>query len=44
MKTLQDYINSDLLNWLHDNNFKHKRAKIKTDKGLVEIYITTSFV
>lgn len=33
MKTVQDYINSDLLNWLHDNNFIYRQAKIKTDKG-----------
>jgi hypothetical protein len=33
MKTVQDYINSDLLHWLHDNNFKHRRVKINTDEG-----------
>ncbi len=36
MKTVQDYINSDLLNWLQDNNFNYKQAKIKTDKGCLE--------
>jgi hypothetical protein len=36
MKTVQDYINSDLLNWLHDNNFKYRQAKIKTDKGSLD--------
>lgn len=35
MKTVQDYINSDLLNWLHDNKFKHRQAQIKTDKGVL---------
>src|SRR5687767_12134715 len=33
MNTFQDYINSDFLNWLHDNNFKHRQVKITTDKG-----------
>jgi hypothetical protein len=33
MKTIQDYINSDLLSWLHDNKFNYRHAKIKTDKG-----------
>lgn len=36
MKTVQDYINSDLLNWLQENNFKYRQAKIKTDKGNLE--------
>ncbi|MBP5983291.1 MAG: hypothetical protein KA734_06190 [Fluviicola sp.] len=36
MKTVQDFIESDLLNWLHDNNFKYRQAKIKTDKGCLE--------
>lgn len=36
MKTVKDYINSDLLIWLHDNNFKHRQAIIKTDKGALE--------
>ena len=36
MKTVQDFINSDLLNWLHDNNFKYRQAKVKTDKGSLE--------
>lgn len=36
MKTVQDHINSDLLNWLQDNNFNYKQAKIKTDKGCLE--------
>lgn len=36
MKTVQDHINSDLLNWLHDNNFKYRQAKIKTDKGALD--------
>lgn len=33
MKTVKDYIISDLLTWLSDNNFKYRPAKIKTDKG-----------
>jgi hypothetical protein len=36
MKTVQDYINSDLLSWLHDNNFKYRQAKVKTDKGALD--------
>jgi hypothetical protein len=33
MKTFQDYINSDLLSWLHDNNLEYKPTKAKMDKG-----------
>jgi hypothetical protein len=36
MKTVQDYIYSDLLSWLHDNNFKYKQAEIITNKGTLE--------
>ena len=36
MKTVQDHINSDLLNWLNDNNFKYRQAKIRTDKGALD--------
>lgn len=36
MKTVQDYINSDFLSWLQDNNLNYRRAKIKTDKGVLE--------
>jgi hypothetical protein len=36
MKTVQDYINPDFLSWLQDNNLKYRRAKIKTDKGVLE--------
>lgn len=36
MKTVQDFINSDLLSWLHDNNFKYRQANINTDKGTLE--------
>ncbi len=36
MKTVRDYINSNLLNWLHENNFKYGHPKIKTDKGNLE--------
>lgn len=36
MKTVQDYFNSDLLSWLHDNNFEYRQAKIKTDKGTLD--------
>ena len=36
MKTVQDYINSDLLNWLHDNNFKYEQVKIITHKGALD--------
>ena len=36
MKIFQDFINSDLLNWLHDNDFKHRQARIKTNNGTLE--------
>ena len=37
MKTFHDYIDSDLLIWLHENNFKFKQAEIKTGKGTLNI-------
>ena len=43
MKTVQDYINSDLLRWLHDNNFKHRQANIKTDKGALNNFYNEKF-
>jgi hypothetical protein len=36
MKTVQAHINSDLLDWLHDNNFKYKHIQIKTSQGALE--------
>jgi hypothetical protein len=36
MKTVHDYIDSDFLSWLQDNNFKHRQAEIKTDKGTLD--------
>lgn len=43
MKIVQDYINSDLLSWLHDNNFKYRQAKVKTDKGALDIVYNDKF-
>jgi|WetSurMetagenome_2_1015567.scaffolds.fasta_scaffold10724_4 hypothetical protein len=43
MKSVQDYINSDLLCWLHDNNLKYRRARIKTDKGTLENLYNNKF-
>ena len=37
MKTLEDYINLDLMNWFVANNLKYKIANIKIDKGLLII-------
>ena len=43
MKTVQDYINSDFLRWLHDNNFKHRQANIKTDEGALNNFYNEKF-
>jgi hypothetical protein len=43
MKTFKDNINSDFLNWLHDNNFKYKQAAIRTDKGVLDILFNDKF-
>jgi hypothetical protein len=43
MKTVKDYINSDFLNWLNDNNIKHRQAKIKADKGALNILYNDKF-
>lgn len=43
MKTVKDHFNSDLSNWLQDNNFKYKQAKIKTDKGALDILYNDKF-
>jgi hypothetical protein len=43
MKTVQDHINSDLLNWLHNNNFKYRQAIITTDKGALENLYNNKF-
>ena len=37
MKTLEDYINLDLMDWFVANNLKYKIASIKVDKGLLII-------
>jgi hypothetical protein len=43
MTTVQNYINSDLLSWLQDNNFKYRLADIKTDKGALNILFNDKF-
>jgi hypothetical protein len=43
MITFKDSINSDFLNWLHNNNFKYKQAAIKTDKGVLDILFNDKF-
>jgi hypothetical protein len=43
METFKDNINSDFLNWLHDNNFKYKQAAIMTDKGALDILFNDKF-
>src|SRR5436190_11803489 len=37
MKTVQDHINSDLLNWLHDNNLSYAMPEIEVDRGALNI-------
>ena len=43
MNTVQDYIKSDYLEWLDENGFKYKQARIKTDKGSLEILYNDNF-
>jgi hypothetical protein len=33
MKTFQEYIDQDMMNWLQKNNLKYKVANIQLDKG-----------
>lgn len=35
MKDVHDYINADLLKWLHENNFQHARIKLDNDNGVL---------
>lgn len=41
--TIQNHINSDMLAWLQDNNFKHTLANIKTDSGALNILYNDKF-
>ena len=43
MKTLKDYFNTDMTNWLRDNGFKYKLADIKLDKGELNILYSDRF-
>jgi hypothetical protein len=43
MITFKDNINSDFLNWLHNNNFKYIQAPITTDKGALDILFNDKF-
>ena len=43
MTTVQNHINSDLLSWLQENNFKYRLADIKTDKGALNILFNDKF-
>jgi hypothetical protein len=38
MKTLHDFIDSDMINWLQNNNLSYKLAKTKLDKGSLIIF------
>ena len=43
MKTLEDYINLDLMNWFVANNLNYKIANIKIDKGLLIIIFNENY-
>jgi hypothetical protein len=43
MATVQNHINSDLLSWLQENNFKYRLAEIKADKGVLNILFNDKF-
>lgn len=43
MTTVQNHISSDMLTWLHDNNFKYRLVDIKMDKGSLNILYNDNF-
>jgi hypothetical protein len=43
LKTLQDYIDIDMIDWLQDNNLKYKKANIILDKGALNIFFNDHF-
>ena len=43
MKTLEDYINLDLMNWFVANNLKYKIANIKIDTGSLIIICSPDY-
>ena len=43
MKTFQDFIDSDMIDWLQNNNLKYKIANIKLDKGSLNIFFNDNF-
>ena len=43
MTTVQNHINSDLLSWLQERNFKYRLADIKIDKGALNILFNDKF-
>jgi hypothetical protein len=43
MKTVQDYINAYLLDWLHNNNINYALLDIKLDKGSLNILYNDKF-
>jgi hypothetical protein len=43
MKTLKDYFDTDILNWLDDNGLKYRLANLKLDKGELNILYNDKF-
>ena len=43
MKTLQDYLNANMIEWLDHNNLKYKVADITLDKGILIILFNDNF-
>ena len=43
MKTFQDYINSDMIDWLQNNNLRYKIANTKLAKGSLNTFFNDNF-
>jgi hypothetical protein len=43
MKTFQDYIDSDMIDWLQNNNLRYKIASTKLDRGSLNTFFNDNF-
>jgi hypothetical protein len=43
MKTFQDYIDTDMIDWLKDNNLKYQKVNIKSDKGFLYLFFNDNY-
>jgi hypothetical protein len=43
MKTFQDYIDSDMIDWLQNNNLRYKIASTRLDRGSLYTFFNDNF-